>query len=35
VPFDVIAEGQFELTNTDVRPVRLLGSPDVRMLEGC
>lgn len=35
VPFDIIAEGQFELTNTDIRPVRLLGSPDVRMLEGC
>jgi hypothetical protein len=35
VPFDVLAEARFELTNTGGDTVRLVGAPRVRMLEGC
>jgi len=35
VPFDVQAEGQFDLVNSGAEPVRLLGAPQVKMLEGC
>jgi hypothetical protein len=35
VPFDVPAQGQFELVNTGTQPVKLLGTPQVKMLEGC
>ena len=35
VPFDVQAEGRFELVNTGAQPVRLLDPPQVTMLEGC
>jgi hypothetical protein len=35
VPFDVPAEGRFELLNTGTRPVKLTGAPQVTMLEGC
>ena len=35
VPFDVPAEGRFELVNTGARPVKLIGAPQVTMLEGC
>jgi hypothetical protein len=35
VPFDVQAEGRFELVNSGTQPVRLLGAPQVKMLEGC
>jgi hypothetical protein len=35
VPFDVPAQGQFELVNTGSQPVKLLGAPEVKMLEGC
>jgi hypothetical protein len=35
VPFDKMAEARFELTNTGTSPVALVGSPRVKMLEGC
>jgi hypothetical protein len=35
VPFNVMAEGRFELVNTSARPVKLLAPPQVKMLEGC
>ena len=35
VPFDVQAEGRFELVNSGTQAVRLLGAPQVKMLEGC
>jgi hypothetical protein len=35
VPFDVLADARFELTNTGGDTVRLVGAPRVRMLEGC
>ncbi len=35
VPFDVPAEGRFELVNTGARAVKLTGAPQVKMLEGC
>jgi hypothetical protein len=35
VPFDVQAEGRFELVNTGAQPVKVLGPPQVKMLEGC
>jgi hypothetical protein len=35
VPFDVPAEGRFELVNTGTRPVKLAGAPQVKILEGC
>jgi hypothetical protein len=35
VPFDVPAEGRFELVNTSARAVKLTSAPQVKMLEGC
>ena len=35
VPFDVQAEGRFQLVNSGSQPVRLLAAPQVKMLEGC
>ena len=35
VPFDKLAEARFELANTGGDTVRLVGTPRVRMLEGC
>ncbi len=35
VPFNVQAEGRFELVNTSARPVKLAVPPKVTMLEGC
>ena len=35
VPFDVQAEGRFELVNSGSQPVKLLAAPQVKMLEGC
>jgi hypothetical protein len=35
VPFDVVAEGQFDLVNSGNEPVKLVGVPQVKMLEGC
>jgi hypothetical protein len=35
VPFDVRAEGRFDLVNSGTQPVRLVGAPQVKMLEGC
>ena len=35
VPFNVQAEGQFDLLNSGTQPVKLLGAPQVKMLEGC
>jgi hypothetical protein len=35
VPFDVQAEGRFDLVNSGTQPVRLVGAPQVKMLEGC
>jgi hypothetical protein len=35
VPFDVQAEGRFELVNTGSRLVKLTAAPQVKMLEGC
>jgi hypothetical protein len=35
VPFDVQAEGRFDLVNSGSQPVRLVGAPQVKMLEGC
>jgi hypothetical protein len=35
VPFDVQAEGRFDLVNSGRQPVKLLGAPQVKMLEGC
>ena len=35
VPFDVPAVGRFDLVNSGSQPVKLLGVPQVKMLEGC
>lgn len=35
VQFDVLAEARFDLANTGADPVRLVGAPRVRLLEGC
>jgi hypothetical protein len=35
VPFNVQAEGQFDLLNSSTQPVKVLGAPRVTMLEGC
>jgi hypothetical protein len=35
VPFDVQAEGRFDLVNSGSQPVKLVGAPQVKMLEGC
>jgi hypothetical protein len=35
VPFDVQAEGRFDLVNSGSQPVRLVSAPQVKMLEGC
>lgn len=35
VPFDVQAEGRFELVNTSARMLKLTTAPQVKMLEGC
>lgn len=35
VPFDKVVEARYELANTGTRPVRLVGKPTIRTLEGC
>jgi hypothetical protein len=35
VPFDLQAEGRFDLVNSGPQPVKLVGAPQVKMLEGC
>ena len=35
VPFDVQTEGRFDLVNSGSQPVKLVGAPQVKMLEGC
>lgn len=35
VPFDRLVEARYELVNTGGQPVRLLGAPAVKTLEGC
>ena len=35
VPFDKQVEARFELANTGGETIRLVGAPQVRMLEGC
>jgi hypothetical protein len=35
VPFDKLVEARFELTNTGTSPVRLVGKPEVKTLDGC
>ena len=35
VPFDKQVEARFDLANTGSETVRLVGAPQVRMLEGC
>lgn len=35
VPFDRPVEARYELVNTGGQPVRLLGAPAVKTLEGC
>lgn len=35
VPFNVQAEGRFELVNAGSRPIKLTAAPQVKMLEGC
>ena len=35
VPFDVQADGRFDLVNSGSQPVKLLSVPQVKMLEGC
>jgi hypothetical protein len=35
VPFDVQADGRFDLVNSGSQPVKLVSVPQVKMLEGC
>jgi hypothetical protein len=35
VPFDKPVEARFELANSGGSPVRLIGKPQVKLLEGC
>lgn len=35
VPFDVQTDGRFDLVNSGSQPVKLVGAPQVKMLEGC
>lgn len=35
VPFDRLVEARYELVNTGGQPVRLLGAPAVKTLDGC